>query len=276
MLLFRGKNFRHAFTELSSIPTFFRDVPYVALSATIPHSMVTTTLPKALGMVNPHIITANPDRPNIFLDKMKKPSSTDIAACYDSVLKPICQQLKEQKSSFPVTLMYVPHPANARGQAICSQLFGANDITTSLYSSLYHNQAEDVKQITLDELRKDSPRIRLVFCSATVSMGFDSPSFTNIIHLRPPRNIMDYMQQIGRAGRRGQQSKATLYYNASDIAKNIVGNTQEIIDFCHNNETCLRLQLLQWFGFTEPAVVINKCKCCVNCIAKCDCNDCVA
>ena len=62
----------------------------------------------------------------------------------------------------------------------------------------------------------ENPRIRLVFCSSTISMGFDSPSITNGIHLNPPRNDIDYLQQIGRSGR-GQHSKAVLHYSNNDI-----------------------------------------------------------
>lgn len=42
----------------------------------------------------------------------------------------------------------------------------------------------------------------------------------HVVHITPPSNIESYMQETGRAGRTGVPSKATLYYNNSDIAKN--------------------------------------------------------
>jgi len=147
-----------------------------------------TTLKPADFLPETHIIWANPDRPNIFIGKERKPPSTNISTCYDFVIKPICTQLKEEQHNFPVSLLYVPHNASAMGQSSCNKLFaGKVTIDNSLYSALYQNQAEDVKRLTLEQLSGDDPRIRLVLCSISVSLGFDSPSVTQVIHLSPPR-----------------------------------------------------------------------------------------
>lgn len=47
-------------------------------------------------------------------------------------------------------------------------------------------------------------------------MGFDPPSVVGAIHSCPPRSLVQYMQEIGRAERRGQASEAILYYRGSD------------------------------------------------------------
>ena len=86
----------------------------MALSATIPIDVMEKELPKALGMVNLTLISANPDRPNIFLDKQMKLPSRDIEACYEDLIIRECEALAQQRDLYPVTLIYLPHPAYVR------------------------------------------------------------------------------------------------------------------------------------------------------------------
>ena len=106
-------------------------------------------------------------------------------------------------------------------------------------------------------------------------MEFDSPSITRVIHTKPPRNIVDYIQQIGRAGRAYQKSEVILYFNKSDIASNVPGIPDAIIDLCTTDE-CLRLTMLKYFGFFEKAVEMLPCQCCSNCATKCSCEYCIS
>ena len=58
-------------------------------------------------------------------------------------------------------------------------------------------------------------------------MRVDVQSIRNIIHIGPPCTIREYLQETGRAGRDGGSSKAILYYNNRDIAKNRHGFQEE-------------------------------------------------
>lgn len=53
------------------------------------------------------------------------------------------------------------------------------------------------------------------------------------------------MQESGRAGRGGQPSRATLYFNKSDIAANRPGMTDETRRYCKSDDLCLRLLLVK-------------------------------
>ena len=44
-------------------------------------------------------------------------------------------------------------------------------------------------QVNTDDLKKGIPRIRLIFCTSSLGMGFDSPSIDRVIHCKPPRCI---------------------------------------------------------------------------------------
>lgn len=72
-----------------------------------------------------------------------------------------------------------------------------------------------------------------------------------------------YVQEIGRAGRDGQQSTAILYYNNSDLGNNVTYMTNEVREFCRTTE-CRRKCLLKHYD-CKLAVSIKEEYCCDNC-----------
>ena len=106
-------------------------------------------------------------------------------------------------------------------------------------------------------------------------MRFDLCDVTKIILTCPPRNMTQCLQEIGRAGRRGQSACAVLYFNNKDIGRNLPGIKTDIIEYCKNDSNCLRNQLLSVFGFTKDmSKYAMLCKCCSICKEKCDCSFC--
>ena len=81
-------------------------------------------------------------------------------------------------------------------------------------------------------------------------MGVDAPYITHVIHIRPPSNIETYMQEIGRAGRKGDQSHATLYFNKSDVSPDKKNISEEMKTYCQSDSSCLRKILIGYLGFT--------------------------
>ena len=64
------------------------------------------------------------------------------------------------------------------------------------------------------------------------------------------------MCRTGRAGRTGVPSKATLYYNNSDIAKNKKHVQDSMKEYCKSQTTCLRKLMLEYLGF--PRAVLEE------------------
>ncbi len=230
-------------------------------------------LPKTLGMVNPKLIVTSPDKANIFLRRIQKPSNTDIHGCAMSIYEPECHSLLEKRDSYPVTLLYMPISWMTEAMGYAHALFAKPELSNARFSCLFSTQDGDIRSHIVSELKKNEPHLRLLFCTACVGMGFDSPSISRVIHAKPPRSIVDYIQQIGRAGRAQQKSEAILYFNKSDIACNVPGITNAIIDFC-TTENCLRLTMLKYFGFESKCDDMLPCECCSNCEIKCTCETC--
>lgn len=103
-----------------------------------------------------------------------------------------------------------------------------------------------------------------MFATVALGMGVNSPSGVRIIHSRPPTSMEKYLQEIGRAGRLGQEASAVMYFNQSDIAQNRKGITDEIREYCLH-QGCLRLMLVKYFGFDRPVHSGEKISCCSNC-----------
>lgn len=226
----------------------------------------------AMGMSDAIKIKCSPDRENIFLSIFHKESSMDVYESYEKIYQPLCDQLLKDGYKFPVTLLYMPLQHLGSASAYCRYIFGNPTLDQCTYGILCSGQNTEVKNTILMDLRKSNPRIRLVFCTSVVGMGFNSPSIDRVIHARPPRNLADYVQEFGRAGRSGQPAEAVLYFCKKDIAANVKDMNTDIIGYCHE-EQCLRKYILRQFGFGKSADMPMH-KCCLLCKNNCDCFEC--
>ncbi|XP_069113645.1 uncharacterized protein [Argopecten irradians] len=257
-----GEEFRTAFGKMSSLKVFFPSVPFIALSGTL--TVKQKEIPALLHLENCKLIEHSPDKRNIFFEKCRKESSEDRLGEYEKIVYPICQELFDKKEAFPVTLMFLPVFYMSEVLMHLHGLFGTKSIDDALYSAICSGQDDYVISRTIKELKVENPRIRLVLTTSIAGMGFDPRNVTQVIHTCPPRNISQYMQEIGRAGRQGQPARAVLYFNNHDIAKNLPGITEDIIVYCKNDTTCLRNAILNVFGF-EKDQSITATECCSNC-----------
>jgi hypothetical protein len=231
------------------------------------------SLPRSIGLRNHVEVVESPDKPNIFLEKRRKPPNVDIAACAEAVYKAELEALLAEEEEYPVTLCYMPLEWCSDAQSLAITYFGPPNLKHSRYALLFSTQDEDVCNHVVTELKKRNPILRLIFCSSSVGMGFDSPCISRVIHAKPPRNMLDFVQQIGRAGRLGQKSESVMYFNASDIARNVEGLSDDVRLYCTTDD-CMRKTLLSAFGFNKNDKITD-CECCMNCQQNCQCSKCI-
>jgi len=136
-----------------------------------------------------------------------------------------------------------------------NSLFGTSTIEACMHSALCSGQDEHVINITIMELKNQNPRIRLVLTTSIAGMGFDPENVTQVIHAFPPRNLSQYLQEIEHAGRQGESAKAILYNGNRDIAKHVPGINENIINYCRNEDSCLKNELLSTFGFEKDTSI---------------------
>lgn len=253
-----------------------RQIPLVGLSGTLTKKQL-AALPGNLGLVDPVLVQHTPDRPNIVLERQTKMTSADVATVYEGIFMPECLKLRADPDYYPVTLMYLPLQWAAEASAYCHHIFGLDEVnvTNCRFASIYSNQTKSVTEAVTAELKKANPRVRLVFCTSAIGMGFDSCSITRVIHAKPPRNLSDYFQEVSRAGRAGQQSHAILHFGPGDISANIKGLKADIVEYCRTSG-CLRETILSSYSFHKDQSSPVGCKCCSNCKVSCDCDACFA
>ena len=121
-----------------------------------------------------------------------------------------------------------------------------------------------MKQHIIFEIKREVPKIRLISATVALGMGLDALRITRIIHCRPPTTLEKYFQEIGRAGRKGQQATDVLFYNNNDIAKDRKSLSDAMIQFGRNTESCLRLHIMKYFGFHETQFNGPVNECCSN------------
>ena len=197
LYLFRHTDFRPDYNKLKELPAIFEQARFVAMSGTLTKDQV-KTLPEKLGLKSPKLISINPDRPNIFLEKKKKVKSNDVMFVYEDVFKQECLDLKSNPENYPATIMYIPMFYMSCAIMISRSLFGEQQITESCYSAVYANQDDDVMKATLADLNRDSPKIRLVLSTSVSGMGFDPPSVTRVVHVCPPRSLSQYLEDVDK------------------------------------------------------------------------------
>ena len=228
-----------------------------------------------MGFLNTKIIQETPDRPNIYLAIGDKESRLDVVTAYEHIYQPLCQELK-QNPHIPVTLLYMPLEYISRAMRYCFQLFQLEEDTT-IYSpsvrfcAIFSRQDIAIAKEFLCQLKGENPRLRLIFCTSSVGMGFDSPAITRVVHAVPPRRLTDYFQQIGRAGRKGQDSTAILHFNKGDLTLKDMEDAMKT--YC-NTTDCLRECLLGHFAFQKNELSPVGCRCCSNCKNNCKCANC--
>ena len=158
----RGKEFRTAFQEIHTLKAYFPSVPFAALSGTLTTEQL-RTIPSALGLHKPVIIEENPDRPNIFLEVKKKPQADSTVDQYEGIYITECDKLFESPSAYPVTLMYLPLEWCAEASSYCEEKFGGQvALTDCRYGVIFSRQVKVVLDELTNDLKKDTPRFRLL------------------------------------------------------------------------------------------------------------------
>lgn len=77
----------------------------------------------------------------------------------------------------------------------------------------------DVKKRIIDNFTRPSC-LRIIICTDAFGMGIDCQGVRLIIHLGVPNDPVTYVQQIGRAGRDGNDCYAVLLHSAKYLMFN--------------------------------------------------------
>ena len=135
-----------------------------------------------------------------------------------------------------------------------------------LLGSYHANTLDKHKKRVMTQLLKVNGVCRVVIETTALGMGINIPNVRYVIHYGPPREVDDFMQEIGRGGRDGKEATSLRYYNGMQLRK----CEKSMKVYGKSTSVCLRQIILNQF---EETNVPNQGthKCCMVCHQLCKC-----
>ncbi|CAB4009302.1 Hypothetical predicted protein [Paramuricea clavata] len=274
-------SFRPAYGKLDVLVSIFPEIPHLATTATATLKSQKEICDR-LQIIDPVVISVNPDRSNIFLESKKRPATGEDKL--HPILEPLCKELLEKKINMPLTLVYGTLNICAESFLFFANMLGKKQYfplgappksENRLFSQYHAEYPQHEKERLINGLINNMCKARVLFVTVAFGIGVDLPSIRQVIHIGVPRTMEEYFQEVGRAGRDGLPAVATIYYNSYDVRSGdnaVDAVMKELV----SGKSCKRMLILNYFGHQLTRANTNIIHaCCDNDAAKCDCDECL-
>lgn len=222
-----------------------------------------------LAMNNPTLLFISPNRNNLRITVVK--SKKDQIFFY---LLWLVKVIKEKSVETPKTIIFCNGTLNDIATIFNFLLLELKDMAYTPASvrnsenciiGIYHSLTFEKYKERVMKSFKENGKKRVVIASTALCMGINFPDIRYVIHWGPPRNLLDYHQQSGRAGRDGKPANIIIFYYGQQTSF----CEQNVKDFV--NETgCYRIAAYKPFDNKVQSVVPAH-DCCNNCAQMCRC-----
>jgi len=250
-----GHDFRPEYRRLAKTRPSFSSATWIALTA-----------------------TATPQVQNDIKESLGFDSSSEYIGGFDR--KNLLIKVIEKKDPYEQAYHFIKRFPNESGIVYCS----TRKTTDELYEALrkeglsvrpYHAGLNDKERTTNQDLFiKDD--VNVIVATIAFGMGINKPDVRFVLHYDMPKNIENYYQEIGRAGRDGIRSECQLLFDYGEVnrnrnfIRNKTGHEQRLanihlesmLNFIYT-ESCRRIPLLTYFGEDHD----GKCGICDNCLS---------
>ena len=213
-----GQDFRFAYQSLSKLREKFPEVPILALSATLTRSG-RKRIVKELGLKAGMEVQKLPvKRPHLYLHRRLTPGD------FESRYKALLEFLSPRKAFPGIVYCKTKKDAEKLTEKLSIDLF-KDELQLDLKSEqtspiknrvcLYHAKMPRKHRAANQEsfLNGDC---KLMVCTVAFGMGVNKPDIGYIAHFGSPSTLEEYVQEVGRAGRKGQWADCLLIYSKSD------------------------------------------------------------
>lgn len=195
-----GHEFRPDYQKLRQVLQILGEPPVLALSATATREVQTDIISSLdrPAMVK-HIFPM--DRINISLSIMEVLNN-------EEKIEVITQVLKEQK--VPSLIYFSSKTAAESVSLLLSEKLPNHRV------AFYHGGMEQMDRIAVQQQFMND-QIDIICCTSAFGMGINKNNIRFVFHYHFPGQIESYIQEIGRAGRDGEQSISILLYSRQDV-----------------------------------------------------------
>ncbi|MEE0801388.1 MAG: DNA helicase RecQ [Gemmiger sp.] len=259
-----GQDFRPSYLRIAEFLDTLPVRPVVGAFTATATEQVRQDITQLLQLRSPLCITTGFDRPNLYFG-VERPRDKE-------------RFLEEYILDHPGKSGIIYCATRRTVESVCRQLRAAGISATRYHAGL----TPEERQKNQEDFVYD--RRRVMVATNAFGMGIDKSNVSFVLHYNMPKNLENYYQEAGRAGRDGEKAECILLFSLGDIetARYFLQNSSEnealtpeqreqvfkrdaerletMVGYCKTTR-CLRGYLLEYFGEHRE----GKCGNCSNC-----------
>lgn len=135
--------------------------------------------------------------------------------------------------------------------------------------AMFHlNTLADIKRQFLADLSRKDGKLKVVFCTSSLSMGMNLAMIEYVLHYAPPLSSDAFFQETGRAGREPDLMCHSILLTYPRMFSGCKPD-DTMPKYAKSDDGCLREILLSRFNTTKPS---DQTRCCMRCHPDTPCN----
>ncbi len=236
-----GHEFREDYRALSQLRERFPSVNIAAFTATAtPH--VRDDILRLLNLETPKVLQGTIFRENLKIRVKHRNGEGK-------------EQLLELLRRYPNQSGIIYTSSRKKTQSLSQYLNAQGYKTLAYHAGLPHQERSDVYHaFVYDE-------VQIVVATIAFGMGIDKSNIRFVVHMSLPKTVENYYQEMGRAGRDGDDAEVLLLYSAADMVqqKHFIDQIQDAVHNRHaldklnaiyrycSSETCRHQMIAKYF-----------------------------
>ncbi len=192
-----GHDFRPEYRKLGVLAKRFASVPRMALTATA-DKITRADMVKELSLDKCRVFMGSFDRPNLFYSMEKR-----------------------ERQGTAQLINFLKDKEDQCGIIYCLSRRKVEETTLFLeekgYSVAAYHAGLPLEERRINQEAFLCGNIDIIVATIAFGMGIDKANVRYVVHMDLPKNIENYYQETGRAGRDGQESVVQLFYSARDL-----------------------------------------------------------